>query len=467
MKIALINPGRLKKWAGAEPLSLGYIASYLEAQGHELRIFDELAGDDVVRLAADWRPEIAGITAVTPVAKDGYRIAAGLKRLGILTVMGGIHVKFLPDDAFENGIDVVAHGAGETAMAKIIDQGITSGIVDGPLPRKDLDRFPKPARHLFADVYHETPRFVPNYVFVPKGRRSARLITSRGCAYSCSFCHNSLGKKRVLFHSPERVVEEIEDLVTRYDVDHIFFIDDNFLMRKKRVVELCELILSKGLKVSWALQATSNEIHEEHLPLLRRAGCKQIVFGFESGSQKILDVLQKRTTVEHNEWALRKSKESGFITQTYILVGNPTETVDDLEQTKAFVRRNLPYLDSILTSFVAPFPGTAIYEEMRADGRMPDATTVDWSKIRYDTPSFPVNQEVDPTVLRRYYFEIIGLRPPSFGTIVSRALSDPFGVLANVARTDKRAIVSTLLSAIRRDAGRGSESPASEVHCPS
>jgi anaerobic magnesium-protoporphyrin IX monomethyl ester cyclase len=447
MKVALINPGRDQRWAGCEPLNIGYVASYLELHGHQVRIFDELVGDNVVDELEYYRPDIAGITAVTPLAQDAYRLVRHLKGRGIRTVMGGVHAKFLPDEALENGVDIVATGAGETAMLKIVTDGVERGVVDGPLP-KNLDDFPKPSRHLFSDFYYQLPEFAAYNHFVPRGTRSARMITSRGCAYRCAFCHNSLGEKNVLFHSPERVVEEARELVEKYHCRHIFFMDDNFLMKRKRTSDLCEGLRLSGLDLSWALLTTANEVREEQLPMLRLAGAKQIAFGFESGSQRILDLLQKRTTVEKNEWALRKAYEAGLSTQVYILIGSPTETREDLERTKAFLQRNRRYITSALTSFVNPYPGNAIYEEMRKDGRLGDVSDIDWSALRFDTPNFPVNQVLSPKELRKYYFEMVATIPPDLRTVVARTLVDPVGVMANVMRTDKAVIAKIVFASL-------------------
>lgn len=447
MRIALINPGLDRRWTGCEPLNLGYVASYLEVHGHHVRIFDELAGDDVMAGVSVYQPDVAGLTAVTPLAQDAYRIVRQLKKMGIRTVMGGAHAKTLPEDAIANGVDIVVTGAGETAMLKIVSERIESGVVDGPYP-KNLDDFPKPSRHLFSDSYFRTPDFAAFYHFIPRGERTARMISSRGCAYRCSFCHNALGEKRVLFHSPDRVVEEARELVEKYNCRYLYFMDDNFLMKKGRTEDLCERMCSAGLDISWSMLTTANEVREEQLPLLRQAGGKQVAFGFESGSQRILDILRKRTTVEKNEWALRKAYEAGFLTQIFILVGSPTETRDDLEQTKAFLQRNSRYITSVLTSFVNPYPGTAIYETMRNEGLMPDAASTDWSKLRYDMPNFPVNQVLDTKTLRKYYFEMISASPPDIRTVVARAFVDPIGVASNLIRTDKRAIVKMLFASL-------------------
>ncbi len=454
MKVGLINPGRLKKWAGCEPLNLGYLASYLIREGHTVRIFDELVDEDVMGGIRAFRPDVVGITAVTPLAVDAYRFLKQLEALGVPTVMGGVHTKFLPEEVLEHGADMAVTGQGEITFAKILDAGIEKGkVLEGELP-KNLDDLPPPARHLFSPVYLKTPDFVPNYLFVPKGVNSVRAITSRGCAYRCSFCHNSLGKKRILFHSPERVVDEVEQVIKDYDVRHIFYMDDDFLLHTKRVKELCARILQRNVKFSWAIQATSNEIKEDLLPDLRRAGCEQMVFGFESGSQPILDGLQKRTTVEKNEWALRKCKEAGFLTQSYVLIGNPEESVEDLEATKRFFQRNARYIDSLLVSFVQPFPGTQLWKDLRARGAIPEARDIDWSQVRYDTPSFPVNETTPVPVMRRYYFEMLAIKPPRLSTLVARFVSDPVGVMANLARTDKRAVARTLKSSLRLSTAR-------------
>ncbi len=434
----------MRKWAGCEPLNLGYIASYLESKKFQVRIFDQLAGQDIKKNITYFKPDVAGLTATTPLAGEAYKIANFLKKQGILTVMGGIHASVLPEDALNHDIDVVVKGPGETAMADIIEQGIKSGVIDGILP-KNLDDIPKPARHLMSlDFYLKTPKFVPNYSFVPPGQKSARMITSRGCIYKCIFCHNVCRKTRLLLHSPERVIDEVEEISHNYNTKYIFLMDDNFLVVKKRLIDICSLILSKEIKFSWSCQATSNEIDEGLLPLLKKAGCKQMLFGIESGSQKILDILQKRTNVEKNSFALRKVKENGILVQCYFIVGNPNENEQDLYLTKKFILDNKKYIDTLLVSFLTPFPGTKLWDDMQRLNRIPPPQEVDWSKVRYDSISFPVNQELNPKILQRFYFELLSLMPPNPSTIFYRFLSDPIGVLANVAKTDKKVILSTL-----------------------
>jgi anaerobic magnesium-protoporphyrin IX monomethyl ester cyclase len=448
MKVALINPGTLVKWAGSEPLNLGYIASYLESKKFDVRIFDQLTNSNAIKDIIDFKPHIAGLTATTPLADDAYKIAKILKNYHILTVMGGIHASLFPEMSMDNGIDIVVRGYGEQAMADILEKEIISGIIEGT-PPGNLDDIPKPARHLISmDFYLKTPKFVPNYVFVPSGQKSARIITSRGCAYKCTFCHNSIDRTRVFFHSPERVLEEIEELINIYNTRYFFFLDDNFLMKKSRLREICSKILSKGLKIHWACQATSNEIDIEMLPLMKKAGCRQVIFGFESGSQKILDILQKGTTVEKNIQALRKVKEQGMITQSYFLVGNPGETEEDLQLTRNFVTDNKKYLDSVLVSFLAPFPGTKLWNDMKERHLIPDLDQIKWSEIRYDTIGIPVNQELPPDVLQKFYFELLSLVPPKFSTLIYRSLSDPVGTLSTIARTDKKAIFLTAYSSL-------------------
>ncbi len=220
--------------------------------------------------------------------------------------------------------------------------------------------------------------------------------------------------------------------------------DDNFLFNKQRIEEICSLILSKGLKFIWSCHIRSNQSVEELSPLLKRAGCQQMLFGIESGSQKILDVLQKKTTVERNSSALRKTKKNGFINLCFFTVGNPCETKEDLWLTKKFILDNKSFIDAALVSFLTPFPGTNIWEDMRKLGKIPPTDKVDWAKFHYDRIGFPVNQELSPKVFQNFYFELLSLAPPRFNTVFFRFLSDPLGVLINIYKTDKKVIFSAL-----------------------
>ena len=385
-RVMLVNPGTDPRFAVQEPLQLGFLASHLAKHGVEVRIADQLAGQPIEEEIGTWQPDLVGITATTPLANDAYRIAAYCRAMGIRTVMGGVHASVLPEEALQH-VDVVVQGEGEAALLQIVRDDIAQGVVTAPyIP--SIDDIPPPSRHLMQmDFYCRTTERTPGtYLhFVPPGKRVAALLTSRGCPYRCIFCHNTWRDAPYRFNSARRVVEEIEDVARTYGVECIFFIEDNFFAHKPRLREICELLGQKQLSVTWGCNARVNDVDRELLELVKSVGCRQVTFGFESGSQRILDVLKKGTTVEANRRAVELCNAVGLIPQGTIMIGNPTETVADIRSTQRFIRES--DIESVGVCIATPYPGTELYEIMDREGLI---LSKDWSRYVMFDDQLPV-----------------------------------------------------------------------------
>ena len=429
-KVALINPGKDKKYAIQEPLNLGFIASYLEREGIDVAIIDELAGQDVKKELEKWQPDIAGITAVTPLAPDAYRIAKLCRDKKILTVMGGVHSNIMVEEAMEH-VDIVVKGEGEIALRDIIKDGIRSGIVSRPFI-KNIDDIPPPARHLMQmDFYLRTKQRNPDtyLYFVPRNAKATAMLTSRGCPYDCVFCHNSWKGTPYRFNSPDRVISEIKSLEKDYDVHHIFFIEDNFFANRTRVKKICEKIIQERIEIIWGANARVDGITREILQIAKNAGCRQITFGFESGSQRILDALHKRTTVDQNKKAIQLCNEAGIIPQGTVMVGNPTETIEDVRATQQMLRES--NIQSVGVCITTPFPGTMLWDWCKERGLIP--SNYKWSDFDYDRIAIPACDTIPPDIVKQLQIETINILtdkiPLTFREIVSRGLLQPGNLL--------------------------------------
>ena len=133
-----------------------------------------------------------------------------------------------------------------------------------------------------------------NLDFVPLGERMACFLTSRGCPFNCIFCHNSWRGTPVRGVSPEVIIEELERLIRDYRAHYVWFLDDNFFWKRNSALRFCELVIQKKLPVYWATSTRPDSIDDELLALAARSGCKRLAFGFESGSQRVLNVLNKK-----------------------------------------------------------------------------------------------------------------------------------------------------------------------------
>jgi radical SAM superfamily enzyme YgiQ (UPF0313 family) len=233
-------------------------------------------------------------------------------------------------------------------------------------PVKNLDDLPFPAWDLFdMDFYtRRTSRVIP---CIPL--KTVTFETARGCAGACTFCTEGRMNSRVpRHHSPGYVRAAIEKLIRDYGISAVFFWDESFLGNTDRVRVLCEEFVKFGLhrRVQWAMQARTDSITPEILANLRRAGCIQIEYGIESGSQRILDSMAKGATVEQSAAAIRLSREAGIRSMANIIIGLPGETEDDVDKTDKFLTANRP--DAIRINRFESFPGAPATRRLIAEG---------------------------------------------------------------------------------------------------
>ena len=227
------------------------------------------------------------------------------------------------------------------------------------------------------------------------------------------------------FNSPERVISEIEQLVNVYGVGAIFFIEDNFFANKARVKKICNLLKEKKINIIWGANARVNGIDLEILKIAKDAGLRQVTFGFESGSQRILDVLNKMTTVEQNKSAIELCNKAGLIPQGTVMIGNPTETLEDIRATQKFLRE--ADIKSVGVCITTPFPGTKIWDWCKERKLLPKS--LDWSDFTYDRVTIPVCEAIPPKEIKRLAQETADIlsarRPISLSRFAIKGLRHP------------------------------------------
>ncbi|OPX57893.1 MAG: coproporphyrinogen III oxidase [Methanobacterium sp. PtaB.Bin024] len=404
MDVMLINPydeNAVKNGLGfiTPPLNLMYLASSLENASFSVKIIDDdlmqMGYEKVSEIAAKLNPQIMAITATTSTINTALKYMEFAKKFlpDSLFVIGGPHPTFMPENILKNsdGIDVVVRGEGEETMVDLAENHIDENHIDNhgrylekvrgiaykdlkegnvkftePRPLiNDLDFLPLPARHL-----------VPFDSYGVSREQSGGMITSRGCVYSCGYCSSSLimGKK-FRSRSPENVVDEIEELLYKYKLRDIAFMDDTFMLNKRRASQIAQEIEERNLDVSFVASSRVDMVDANLLMKLKKAGMSTLYYGVESGSQRILDLMKKGITLQQAETAVKSAKNVGLEVLTSFILGYPGETKEDLDQTIDFsIKLNPDYSQySILT----PFPGTPIYHELHKKGLI---DTNNWDK---------------------------------------------------------------------------------------
>lgn len=392
-KITLVNPpltgkeryGSLAKGGVYMPnLGLGYLASVLRRENYQVNIVDGEALSLNTKSAAGYilkeSPDFVGLTAATVSINKAAELAAILEdsspQLKIL--IGGPHITSAPDETMIRfgQFDIGVIGEGELTIVELLDAlsgnkdiSTIDGLIyrtDGNLvktgPRtliKDLDGLPYPA----WDLYPDLSRYYKPSAFGFRKLPSTSLITSRGCPFCCSFCSQSLWGGIYREHSPEYVMEMIRILYHKYGIRDLAIYDDTFGINRMRLVKLCQLLIRERLDLVWSCNLRANMADAEILKLMKKAGCWEIAYGIESGSQKILDFLKKGVKKEEILQAMRDTRKAGIISKGYIMVGTPLETEETLKETLDYAL-DLD-MDLLTVNHFSPFPGTLDYE--RAD----------------------------------------------------------------------------------------------------
>ena len=382
--VVLINPydeNAVKNALGfiTPPLNLMYLASSLEKESYSVKIIDDdllqQGYENVAEQIKILNPMMVGVTAGTSTIKSALKYLEKIKDIlpNVLTVIGGPHTTFMPYETLKGAkdLDVVVMGEGEETIVELADymtknnqdindiKGIVYRDSNGKLKTtkkrpliNDLDSIPFPARHL-----------VPFSDYDATQDQTGGIITSRGCVYNCNYCSSSLimGKK-FRSRSPDNVVDEIEELIDTYHINDIGFMDDTFMLNKKRAGEIADEIKARDLDISFVASSRVDRVDRDLLENLKSSGLSTIYYGVESGSQRILDLMKKGITLKNVEDAVKIAKDVNLDVLTSFILGYPGETEDDMNKTIDFSTK----LDSDYCqySILTPFPGTPIYNDL-------------------------------------------------------------------------------------------------------
>ena len=388
----------------------------LEIKAHPLqRLFDEIL---------NFKPDIVAASASTPdyLAIKEIMFKLKCKYPHIKTIVGGVHITALAQEVSEEScFDIIVIGEGDTVIPEILGTrtldtvpGIiykngSSGKLIFTLKRKhiaNLNSLPYPAWHLFDISKYKNSR-------ISSRRNPVGLIeTSRGCAFQCSFCNKLTFGSDYRAKDPKRVVDEMEYML-KCGFKEIHIIDDSFTQDINRAKEICAEIIRRNLKFPWSSLSgvRVDMVDFDFFKLAKRSGCWQVGFGIETGDQNILNKINKKTTLSQAENAVKLAVKAGINTFGFFILGLSGETEESMKRTIGFAKR-LP-LDIAKFDICIPYPGTAYYQELRAEGRI---KSLDWSKYICHQIREPIfdHPNLDWQVLGVYYkkaFKEFYLRP--------------------------------------------------------
>ncbi|MBE7492284.1 MAG: B12-binding domain-containing radical SAM protein [Planctomycetes bacterium] len=411
-----IQEGRRSKWGNPEvmgfpPIGIMCLSAVLKQAGHECVMYDqanpETPMEAITKAVVESKPDLVGMSFLSTTSYPYAKIQARAIRAAwpeAKLAFGGVFASLNALQVKEQCpyVDFVCRGDGEQLILDLLNNlhdpsgvlGVTwakDGKIVHNTDRKlerALDQWPLPDRaSLKLDFVESMPLDVP---VVLSRERFTTMQTSRGCPWPCIFCDIPIfneGKWRS--RSPESVVREMKQLQEQ-GYGAVYFVDDHFLLQPKRIEAICNGIIKEGIKIKWGVEGRVDSVVQSLFPLMARANCRTIMFGIESGSQKILDRLKKQQTLEQIETAVKNAKKAGIeIVHGFFVVGSPDETREDMRKTFSFAAR-LP-LDTFGFNRLCVYRGTPLWHEYMNRGLVND--TEDWYKY------FKCS-EIDPTCMK-------------------------------------------------------------------
>ncbi len=398
MKIALVNPPdknrifseiprKISLPSGAlPPLGLLYLEGALSRYSrHQVEIIDSAAmgmnHTEVLEKLRRFSPRILGMTGHTQNLVDMVFLSRSFREEnpdGII-IWGGAHATAFPrQSARFPWVDLVVSGEGERVFVKLMEvvdhhgmdmeflskiDGLTLKNASGNIiqtssakPVMDLDSIPIPRRQLLKlDSYYQS---------AGEGGILSAMSTSRGCPFKCRFCSTPGPPFRA--RSPQKVADEMETCL-RLGIDEVYIVDDTFNLDGARVIEICREIVRREIKIRWNYRGRVDLVDQEQLQWAKKAGCRRVQLGVETGTDEGMEVLGKGITTGKVRQVFKWIRQAGLESMAYFMIGCPHEkTPEDIEKTLMFAMELSP--DYALFGILTPYPGTAIYEQAVEEG---------------------------------------------------------------------------------------------------
>ena len=386
------DPKQAKAMMPYPPLGTLYAASYLEQRQFTVGLFDTMLSDSEEELRAHLQRIQPAVVAIYDddfnylnkmclgrMREAAFRMAKIAKEFGSFVVVHGSDATDHAEEFLDHSADAVIIGEGEQTLYEIVQQVVrdrtqefqripgvafkTNGNVVRSarrIPEKTLDNLSFPAWHLI-DVARYKNAWKKRH-----GYFSINVVTTRGCPYHCNWCAKPIYGQVYNSRTPENVIEEIKSLQQRFQPDHIWFADDIFGLKPGWTAKFAELLEREQIQIKFKIQSRVDLLLEDNtIEALARAGCVEVWLGAESGSQKILDAMEKGTTLSQIYKARTLLKKYGIKTAFFLQFGYLGEDQPDIEATIQMVKDLMP--DDLGISISYPLPGTKFYEKVRQD----------------------------------------------------------------------------------------------------
>lgn len=390
------------------PLGLAYLAAVLLEKGHDVKVLDpnveDLNPEQYLKIIKQYNPDVIGMPCTTDFRFPTFKTAGIIKNEfpEIPLVMGGNHVTYVDVDTLNmvKSVDFIVRGEGEITLSELVEnlekkqfdqiRGLTYRAPDGRVIRnpdrpliEDLDSLPFPAREVLPFSKYQ------GLIEVSFDRKMTPVVGSRGCPMPCVFCSGIFGK-RCRTRSVKSLFEEMKFLYDRYNFKAFNIWDDIFTLNKKRAIDLSKEIIKERMDVEFFCNGHVLSIDDEMLSVMKKAGCKVLDLGIESGSDRILKVIKKGITIDQAKKAILMTLKNDISVNPGMMFNHPTETLYDVGLTLRF-RKYMFELNKKYKAGIYPksggvmstiYPGTELERLAKEEGIIPK--NFNWSAPYYN-----------------------------------------------------------------------------------
>lgn len=388
MRVLLIRPENIYNYNNYPPLGLISLGSKLEAEGHSVKIVNcGLESEPLLSVVSElWDAHLVGMSFLTSEVPDAYRmlnqVRWWLTKIGAFSVVpvvvGGVHPTLFPDQLYHSGLaNYVVIGEGEDYIARIAAHKPTPPIC--PKVLVNIEALPLPNYSLDhrLESFITSPLTDPLSARVKQPMRWLPYESSRGCPHQCTFCINTVtGNTRYRAKSAEKVVAEVKEIVERYRLTHIKFVDDDFFVDIGRARRICEGLTRAQLSLTWDAECrcdyfNNGKMNDATLIAAKRSGLVQLTLGLESGSSHTLRLMNKGIEPGKGEYAVSQCDEYGILARSSFMLEVPGETLKDIQQTISFINRLRRYPNFVcgVTTF-RPYPKCELTTDLLETGQL-------------------------------------------------------------------------------------------------